>query len=643
MDPLLPKHKAPPPFWNPPPSFLRQVIDTDPNFIFVKDTEGRFLLANQAVAEVYGITPEELVGKTDADFNPNAEEIEQFRKSEIDLLRSGQEQIVYEEAITDAQGKRRWLQTVKRPLYCDQTGALQILGVCSDITDRKTVEEDLRRSRKQLQSLTDNVPVLIARVDTDLCYVFANGTYYDFFGLPAADVLGRTLAEVLGEAAFAIVQPYVARVFAGECVTYDAQIPFRKLGTRFLHVSYVPEYGDNGEVTGFLLSAADVTAYKVIEEERERLLEEAVRLADHDPLTGLLNHRAFHKRLEEEADRAQRQGTTLAVVMADLDNFKFFNDAYGHLAGDQVLREIAAGLGGGCRSYDTLARFGGDEFALLLPGLGAEDARQLTERLVCELNRRGFRPPGYEVTIPLGVSFGCAIYPTEAATRLEVVEMADQRLRLAKTRGEAVQIAEQLRAHMASREGFSMLDALVTAVDNKDRYTRKHSEDVLTYSLQIAQALGLTEEAQNTVAVAALLHDVGKIAVPDAILRRPGKLTDAEFEAVKLHPTMGAVIVKAVPGFEQTLDAVRHHHERWDGQGYPSGLQGEAIPLIARLMAVADAFSAMTTDRPYRQGMDRAQALDILQSGAGVQWDPVCVQAFLHAQNRPVETSVCLR
>ena len=162
-----------------------------------------------------------------------------------------------------------------------------------------------------------------------------------------------------------------------------------------------------------------------------------------------------------------------------------------------------------------------------------------------------------------------------------------------------------------------MLDALVAAVDNKDRYTRRHSEDVLTYSLQVAEALGLDEATRHTVAVAALLHDVGKIGVPDAILRKPGALTGAEFEAVRQHPMMGSVIVGAVPGMEGTLDAVRHHHERWDGGGYPFGLAGEAIPLLARLMAVADAFSAMTTDRPYRKGMGVAQARRCWSAGRG--------------------------
>lgn len=399
---------------------------------------------------------------------------------------------------------------------------------------------------------------------------------------------------------------------------------------------------DSGSRLGRLLGVCrDITHEKELEASQERLLArtaqllaEALERADRDPLTGLWNHRAFQKRLEEEAGRAQRTGQPLTIAVLDLDNFKFFNDAYGHLAGDEVLRCVAAALSAECRSYDTLARFGGDEFALLLPGLPLEEAALLAPRLRAALATLGFRPPGYDTVIPIGLSVGTAVFPEEAAVRHEAVELADARLRRAKTGGgDAEDFVVPLVARLTSyQDGFSMLSALVTAVDNKDRYTRRHSEDVLRYSLQIAQELGLGDAVQEAVQVAALLHDVGKIGVPDAILRKPGQLSDEDFKAIQQHPLMGAIIVAAVPGFEETLDAVRHHHERWDGGGYPFGLQGTEIPLMARLMAVADAYSAMTTDRPYRKGMDTDRALSILEDGAGIQWDPACVAAFQRAR-----------
>jgi HD-GYP domain-containing protein (c-di-GMP phosphodiesterase class II) len=168
-------------------------------------------------------------------------------------------------------------------------------------------------------------------------------------------------------------------------------------------------------------------------------------------------------------------------------------------------------------------------------------------------------------------------------------------------------------------------------VDKRDRYTRRHSEDVTEYSLMIAEELGLSEDTTRTLRLAGLLHDLGKIGIPDAILRKPGRLTDEEHEVMKQHPVLGWLIVSAIPNLSETLPAIRHHHERYDGRGYPDGLAGEEIPLLGRLMAVADAFSAMTTDRPYRKGMPYADAVSELRRGRGTQWDPEYVDAFLRA------------
>ncbi|WP_301002421.1 bifunctional diguanylate cyclase/phosphohydrolase [Capsulimonas corticalis] len=386
-----------------------------------------------------------------------------------------------------------------------------------------------------------------------------------------------------------------------------------------------------------LVSLYDVTMYKAMELEREQLLSEAIERADYDALTGLCNHRAFHDRLKGIVERHIRHGDPVGVVLMDLNNFRFFNDVYGHTVGDDVLRQIARLLQGATASsgdLSALARFGGDEFAVLVQGNTVSEMEQVGERMRDVLTGVSYRPPGYEQDVPMTFSVGTAKLPDDGPGTLELLAAADFRLARDKFGGGA-EDAEHLRDRLArSVDGFTMLDALVTAVDNKDRYTRRHSEDVMTYSLQIARELGLDERAQYQVQVAALLHDVGKIGVPDAILRKPGKLTDDEYQAVKQHPMMGAMMIGSVPGFEGALDATRHHHERWDGEGYPFGLCGEETPLVARLMAVADAYSAMTTDRPYRKGMSQERALQILEEGAGAQWDPHCVAVFVQARRR---------
>ncbi len=411
------------------------------------------------------------------------------------------------------------------------------------------------------------------------------------------------------------------------------------LYTRLHHSDKSLEFGvylGGGVLVLLVLIRQAVAMQRLIADLKERIKaqekaeELLTALAEQDSLTGLLNHRVFHKRLQEEAEHAERSGLPLTVALIDLNNFKFFNDAYGHLAGDDVLRQAALAIQDCCRPCDTLARFGGDEFALLLPGAGQDEAGRLAARLQSRLDSLAYYPPDHDVAIPLQLSVGTAVFPEEQRGRLDTLALADTRLYQAKTGGSDESATQRLRAAFSEQiEGFSMLDALVTAVDNKDHYTGRHSGDVMTFSLQIAEALGMDTETQHTVAVAALLHDLGKIGVPDAILRKPGRLTEEEFAAVRHHPVMGAVLVEAVPGFEETLDAVRLHHERWDGTGYPEARRGEETPLIARMMAVADAFSAMTTDRPYRRGMTEEQALAEITRGSGTQFDPFLAQIFV--------------
>ena len=368
--------------------------------------------------------------------------------------------------------------------------------------------------------------------------------------------------------------------------------------------------------------------------EREQTAE-ARKRADQDGLTGLLNHRTFHERLKAETEHRIGENQSLAVAVLDTNYFQFFNDVYGHGVGDEVLIQIADALGGGMRAGETVARYGGDEFALILPGVTLETKAETITRIEECLHGLYYCPPTQETAIPLTLSLGIAVLPSEAPDHLEALRLAGDRLRLAKSGAAPVEenLQERLQGILKNTFGdFAMLYGLVTAVSNRDSYTLKHSEEVMTYTLEIAQQMRLSEAVQQRLLVAALLHDIGKIGVPDAVLRKPASLTDKEFEQVKLHPSLGAAIVGGVPGFRATLPAIRHHHERWDGKGYPDRLAGTKIPLAGRIMAVADAYSALTTDRPYRKGMPVERALAILHDGAGTQWDPACVRAFLRVR-----------
>lgn len=363
----------------------------------------------------------------------------------------------------------------------------------------------------------------------------------------------------------------------------------------------------------------------------------AVDNADHDSVTELLNHRAFQQRIENLLHKATDSEDVVSVMVTDLDNFKLFNDTYGHLVGDEVLRIVGRAITRSVPEASIVARFGGDEFVVALPGVPAETSQEIAQAITQMLVEEGYRQANEQRVIPIGISIGIAVFPVDGKNRHELLMVADRNLYEAKVSGAGIAAStDEQRTNRAlkAHSSFETLDALITAVDNKDRYTRKHSEEVTEYALWIAEEIGLSEESMRQLRVAGLLHDVGKIGVPDEILRKPGRLTPEEFETMQRHPRLGALIVGAIPGMTEVVDGVRYHHERWDGQGYPDQLFETDTPLFGRILAVADAFSAMTTDRPYRAGMDWKTALQNISNGMGTQFDPELAAAFLKAARK---------
>jgi diguanylate cyclase (GGDEF)-like protein len=364
----------------------------------------------------------------------------------------------------------------------------------------------------------------------------------------------------------------------------------------------------------------------------------AVEHADRDSITGLFNHRAIHERLQNELERAERSKRPLAVIMMDLNNFKLFNDTYGHPVGDQVLKRVAVALESKCRKLDILGRYGGDEFIAVLPETDLPLAMVVAQRWRERMELEGFHFAGDEErVIPVSLSFGIATYPADSTNRFELVSVADANLYSAKLSEKGIvgtSETQRQNRQLKTESSFDVLDAMVTAVDNKDSYTRRHSEDVTEFALWIAEELGLSSATMRVVRLTGLLHDVGKIGVPEAVLKKPGRLTDEEFDVMKGHAQFGAFIVGGVPDMGEIVPGVRSHHERWDGRGYPDGLAGEAIPLLGRLLAVADACSAMTTSRPYRQALEWKAALKEIEANTGTQFDPEMAQAFLRAARK---------
>jgi diguanylate cyclase (GGDEF)-like protein len=429
-----------------------------------------------------------------------------------------------------------------------------------------------------------------------------------------------------------ITEPHLGQCTGGSCLRAPLRWQQRVTGM----IGVVRWNADFGVTECQLLESIGLEVGTTLE--NATLYAAALEAADIDSVTGLFNHRALHQRLDLALQQAKKTKGPLSVIMMDMDNFKLFNDTYGHPLGDQMLKRVGKTLRDVCRSHDVLGRYGGDEFLAVLPGTDSSEALAISQRLREQMDMSGFQRPNEDRVVPVTLSFGIASFPQDSANRHELLTIADSNLYAAKNSDERIAATTEMqRANRQLRgEGsFAVLDALIAAVDNKDRYTRRHSEDVTEYATWIAEEMGMSEETMRQVRISGLLHDVGKIGVPDEILRKPGRLTPDEMEILQRHPWIGALIVSAVPGMEGVVDAVRCHHERFDGQGYPSQFVGDEIPLLGRIMAVADAFSAMTTDRPYRMALTWADALQEIRVNRGLQFDPAIVDVFLRvAQTR---------
>ncbi|HEY2630971.1 MAG TPA: diguanylate cyclase [Solirubrobacteraceae bacterium] len=371
----------------------------------------------------------------------------------------------------------------------------------------------------------------------------------------------------------------------------------------------------------------------------ELLIARLYEAARTDPLTKLSNRRGFREMLDLELERARRSGTPMGVLVGDLDDFKDVNDRSGHHVGDMALQRVAKVLNEGKRPVDSPARIGGEEFAMVLPDTDPEEAFALAERL------RGTVHEEFATDLtPVTISFGLAIYPQHGETAASLLHAADEALYAAKESGRnrTVSHTPVLRNVLrASRDEFdiqgerfivAILD-LAEAVDLRFSGNARHSETVGRYAEMMARELGLPERRVSRIRLAGILHDIGKAGVPNSILHKPGPLTEEEYEIIKTHPALGAQIIEH-DSLSDVREWVASHHERPDGLGYPLGLSIGQIPLEARIVAVADAYEAMTSDRPYRDSIGYDAALDELKRCAGTQFDTLVVQALLTALRR---------
>ncbi len=454
-------------------------------------------------------------------------------------------------------------------------------------------------------------------------------------------------------------------------------------GVLYVETLAVADFSD--EESLLLRTLADLTSGAL---HNALTFQKAQEQAITDGLTGVKTHRFFMEALSSEWKRSSRAGRAFALVLMDLDRFKFVNDFYGHLEGDLVLQRVGSILETNCRRSDVVARYGGDEFVILMPETTMEQARQLSSKL-----RQWIAADPLLREKNISASFGIACYPLHGSSPQELIQVADASMYLSKHQGgNAVSTADHVDPNEAKRwkrdvleaylgvtlkrlfatgpEAFeeiyqrlrqftdslpatenaegsserakeyvpqSILDtvtSLAYAIDAKDQYTQGHSQKVSAYAALLAEAMGLPETQVEAIRLGAVLHDVGKVGIPEQILNKSGPLNPEEWETMKTHVIFGGRILEPLLPLAHIREMVLHHHEFFDGSGYPEGLAGEAIPLGARIITIADSYDTITSDRSYKKGRTAAQAFAELERCAGTQFDPQLVRIFTEAMKQ---------
>lgn len=616
--------------------------------------EGKFLMANPAIARMHGYdSVEEFLEVAPARLYAAPARRVAISKR---LLEEGQ--IVAEEIRLRRKDGVPFWGAVTAHVVRDTAGAVRYFdGLVEDITVRKRAEAALREHLDFLQQMIDTIPGPVFFKDRGGVYLGCNEAFAAF--------LGRTRDEIVGKTVFDLAPAPLARSYheRDEALyaepgtqVYESRVAGADGEERDVLFTKGTFTNAGGEVTGLVGVILDVTERKRAEEAvqasnemLERLNRRLRELATTDDLTGLFNRRHFLDMMGRELQRRGRRPSDVALAMIDVDRFKTLNDSYGHAFGDRALKEVADVLRETARDTDVVARYAGDEFILLMPETRENQAVAAARRIRECLARRTVKHGANSASLTLSIGVACLEAGAEG-TGDALAHRADMALYVAKDAGRDTVRAwsevegegavrqeaapPQLEADLArlveeAKEQFVRgLQDLVREMEGPDPGAGPHLQNTAHYAVAVAERLGLEPAEVDVIRRAALVHDIGRLCVPERVLAKPGPLTDEEFEIVKTHVMIGVRLLRQAGALDREITLARNHHERWDGAGYPDHVAGTSIPIGARILAVADALDAITSDRPHRPARSPEDALAIIAGEAGRQFDPEVVDAL---------------
>ncbi|MDZ7837006.1 MAG: diguanylate cyclase [Actinomycetota bacterium] len=540
------------------------------DMVFLKDAKFRYVMVNDVMAQFYSRPASEVAGKTDFQL-VDRESARNCRKSDIQALNSAK-------VVTSVEKIGDWYMRTRKFGLDVAEGQKMIGGYIRDVTYVSDILKKLHESREKYRLIVDNQTELIDKLDLEGKILYASPSYCRFHGKSEQEILGTNFLDNVEPRQREEASKAFKKATRPPYISYSMQqhnVEGRKKWVSWINKGVLDSEGSLLHVIG---SGRDVTEHRKTEQQREFL-------SFHDSFTSLYTRSYF---MEELKKQIRQKKYPLTLVLGDINGLKLVNSSFGQEEGDNIILAVSQVLKSALRKGETIARWGGDSFAILLPYTGKEQSEIIISRINQKL-------AGQYFVVPVTISFAVST-KTGHDDEVNLIKDAEDRLMGKKMFNKA-------SSHSA------IITSLERALKERDYETEEHVQRMKKYSLKLGKALRLSEDKINHLMLLATLHDIGKISIPDNIVLKPDKLSSEEWKIMKTHSEIGYRIAESSPNLKHIARGILNHHEKWDGTGYPEGLKGENIPLLPRIIAVVDAYDAMTNDRPYKGAMSKQQAM----------------------------------
>ncbi|UMZ73496.1 HD domain-containing phosphohydrolase [Natranaerofaba carboxydovora] len=590
---------------------IAKILDVIGALVIIMDSNGKIEYFNPECEALTGFTFEEVKDCYVWDVLITEEEKDTV-KQVFNELNLGQFPNYNENYWQTKTGKKRLIDWRNTVITDDNNEMKYIVGTGIDITDNKQKEDEILETKLLLEETLNSIPDIIAIQKPDYSIIRYNEAGYKF--------VNKTPHEVYGEKCYKLINKNepcedCATTKTLETKKFEKSEKYFPEYDLYLETRATPVLDEDGEILYIVEQIRDITDHKKALNALKENEQKFYYLSYHDRLTGLYN-RIY---LEDEIIRQNHQSNIpISIIMADVNGLKLINDTYGRDVGDKILICVANIFRKLCREEDIIARWGEDDFVVILPKTTEAEASELAKKLKDECSKHQV-----EEEIPIKIAVSTAVFVENKTDFDQVLKEAEDNM-----------YKNKLVENESSRS--DIISALLGTLKEKSDETEEHALRMTHIGFRFAEKLGLSYSDIDRLSILATMHDIGKVIVPEDVLKKPGKLSEEEWEKIKQHPITGSRIASTTENLVHIAEGIASHHERWDGKGYPKGLKGEEIPLLARIIAIIDAYDVMTTGRTYQEAKTKEEALEEIKRCAGTQFDPELAHAFVELMEEDI-------